>query len=67
MGEHRRGRRLSVNATMAFATAGASTQPLAPTGAYSGYAVTPDGRGEYDVVLLNGSTANPRAALLDAD
>jgi|SRR5690606_21049205 len=44
-----------------------SVQPPAPTGAYSGYAVTPDGEGDYDVALLNGSTANTRTALLDAD
>lgn len=44
-----------------------STQPPAPTGTYYGYAVTPDGEGDYNVVLLNGSTANTRAALLDAD
>ncbi len=41
-----------------------TNQPPAPTGAYSGYAMTPDDD-DYDYVLLNGSTSNTRAALID--
>jgi hypothetical protein len=42
-----------------------TTQPPAPTGAYSGYALTPDGEDDYEFALLNGSTSNTRAALID--
>jgi hypothetical protein len=34
------------------------------TGAYSGYAITPDGDGDYNFILLTGSADNTRSALI---
>ncbi len=41
-----------------------ATAPLVQTGAYSGYAMTPDGDGDYDFTLLTGSADNSRSALI---
>ncbi|MEH1017501.1 hypothetical protein V6U90_31005 [Micromonospora sp. CPCC 206060] len=41
-----------------------TTPPPALTGAYSGYAMTPDGEGEYEFTLLTGSAENRRSALI---
>jgi hypothetical protein len=40
-----------------------TTQP-APIGVYSGYAMTPDGDGDYDFTLLTGNSDNTRSALI---
>jgi restriction system protein len=44
----------------------ATTTPPVLTGAYSGYAMTPDGEGDgdYDFTLLTGSADNTRSALI---
>jgi Restriction endonuclease len=41
----------------------AATPPVL-TGAYSGYAMTPDGDGDYDFALLTDSSENARSALI---
>ncbi|MFF0099678.1 hypothetical protein ACFYO8_10125 [Micromonospora sp. NPDC005257] len=41
-----------------------ATPPPALTGAYSGYAMTPEGEGEYEFTLLTGSAENRRSALI---
>ncbi|MGI5239762.1 restriction endonuclease [Dactylosporangium sp. CA-139066] len=38
--------------------------PAVLTGVYCGYAMTPDGDGDYEYTLLNGSPGNARSALL---
>ncbi|MEU7926382.1 hypothetical protein [Micromonospora sp. NPDC049107] len=38
--------------------------PPALTGAYSGYAMTPEGEGEYEFTLLTGSAENRRSELI---
>lgn len=40
-----------------------TTRPVL-TGAYSGYAMTPDGHGDYDFTLLTGSADNTRSAFI---
>ena len=40
-----------------------SDYPAVLTGAYSGYAMTPDGDGDYDFTLLTGSSDNTRSTL----
>ena len=42
----------------------ATTTPPVLTGAYSGYAMTPDGDGDYEFTLLTGSADNTRSALI---
>lgn len=41
-----------------------ATSPPALTGAYSGYAITPDDHGDYDFILLTGSPDNTRSTLI---
>jgi hypothetical protein len=41
-----------------------ATTPPVLTGAYSGYAMTPDGDGDYDFTLLTSSSDNTRSALI---
>lgn len=40
--------------------------PPVLTGAYSGYAMTSDGDGDYDFALLTGSSENTRSALISS-
>jgi Restriction endonuclease len=42
----------------------ATTTPPVLTGAYSGYAMTPDGDGDYEFTLLTGSPDNARSTLI---
>ena len=41
-----------------------ATTPPVLTGAYSGYAMTPDGDGDYNFTLLTGSSDNTRSTLI---
>jgi restriction system protein len=41
------------------------TNPPAITGAYSGYAMTPDGDGDYEFTLLTGSSESTRLILIN--
>jgi restriction system protein len=41
-----------------------ATTPPVLTGAYSGYAITPDGDGDYSFTLLTGSAANTRSTFI---
>lgn len=42
------------------------TNPPAITGVYAGYAMTPDGDGDYEFALLTGHRDNTRATLIEA-
>ncbi|MET7831336.1 hypothetical protein ABZS44_00745 [Micromonospora sediminicola] len=56
--------RLADNAWAYISRHTVTTPPPALTGAYFGYAMTPDGEGEYEFTLLSGSAENRRSALI---
>ncbi|NES17241.1 MULTISPECIES: hypothetical protein [Micromonospora] len=56
--------RLVDNAWMYVSRHTVTTPPPALTGAYTGYAMTPDGEGEYEFTLLTGGAENRRSALV---
>jgi hypothetical protein len=49
-----------------YITRHTATTPPVLTGAYSGYAMTPDGDGDYDFTLLTGNSDNTHSALITA-